>query len=72
LNWNRWIRQTRRWLSIAVAVAVIANIVPVVLGKYTGSAGLLAVFPLALLSFTGLYLFVLRYATKWRSGPRTD
>ena len=33
--------------------------------------GLLALLPLALLLFTGLYLFVLPYATKWRSGPRT-
>ena len=28
--------------------------------------------PLALLLFTGLYLFVLPYATKWRSARRTD
>ena len=28
--------------------------------------------PLALLLFTGLYLFVLPYATRWRSGRRTD
>jgi hypothetical protein len=34
--------------------------------------GLLAVFPLALLLFTGLYLFVLPYAAKWRSARRTD
>jgi hypothetical protein len=27
--------------------------------------------PLALLLLTGLYLFVLPYATKWRSGRRT-
>jgi len=31
--------------------------------------GLFAVFPLALLLFTGLYLFVLPYGAKWRSGP---
>jgi len=34
--------------------------------------GLLAVFPLALLLFTGLYLFVVPYAAKWGSGRRTD
>jgi hypothetical protein len=34
--------------------------------------GLLALFPLAMLLFTGLYLFVLPYATKWRSGRRAD
>jgi hypothetical protein len=28
--------------------------------------------PLALLLFTGLYLFVLPYTTKWRSGRRRD
>jgi hypothetical protein len=44
----------------------------VVQGKYTSRLGLLAVFPLALLLFTGLYLFVLPYATKWGTGRRTD
>jgi len=72
LNWNKWVRQTHRWLSIAFTVAVIVNIVAVVGGKYGSRLGLLAVFPLALLLFTGLYLFVLPYATKWGSGRRTD
>ena len=53
-------------------MAVIVNIVAVVQGKYTSRVGLLAVFPLALQLFTGLYLFVLPYATKWRSGRCTD
>ena len=72
LNWNKWVRQTHRWLSIAFTVAVIVNIVAVVQGRYTARVGLLAVFPLAFLLFTGLYLFVLPYATKWRSGRLTD
>jgi hypothetical protein len=72
LNWNKWVRQTHRWLSIAFTVAVIVNIFAVVLGKYTGSVGLLAVYPLALLLLSGLYLFVLPYAAKWRSARRTD
>ena len=72
MNWNKWVRQTHRWLSIAFTVAVIVNIVAVVQGKYTNRMGLLAVFPLALLLLTGLYLFVLPYASKWRSGRRTD
>jgi len=71
MNWNKWIRQTHRWLSIAFTLAVIVNIVAVVRGKYTPSVGLLAVFPLALQFFTGLYLFALPYATKWRSSQRT-
>ncbi len=67
---NKWVRQTHRWLSIAFTLAVIINGVAVLRGKYTSGVGLLAVFPLALLLFTGLYLFVLPYATKWRRGRR--
>jgi cellulose synthase/poly-beta-1,6-N-acetylglucosamine synthase-like glycosyltransferase len=72
LNWNKWVRQIHRWLSIAFTVAVIVNLVAIAEKKYTASVGLLAVIPLALQFFTGLYLFVLPYATKWRSGRRTD
>ena len=53
-------------------MAVIVNIVAVAQKKYTASLGLLAVLPLALLLVTGLYLFVLPYATKWRSERRAD
>jgi len=71
MNWNKWIRQTHRWLSIAFTVAVIVNTVAVIQGKYNAKLGLLAVFPLALLLFTGLYLFMLPYAAKWRGGRST-
>ena len=67
MNWNRWIRQTHRWLSLAFTAAVIANLVAVLQGKYSNNLGLVAVFPLALLLFTGLYLFVLPYIAKWSS-----
>lgn len=70
MNWNKWVRQTHRWLSMAFTVAVIVNIVAVAQKRYTNRLGLLAVFPLALLLATGLYLFVLPYAAKWRSGRR--
>ncbi len=72
MNWNKWVRQTHRWLSIAFTVAVIVNGVAVAQKKYTASLGLLAVLPLALQFFTGMYLFVLPYAAKWRSGSRAD
>jgi hypothetical protein len=71
LNWNKWFRQTHRRLSVAFTLAVIVNGIAVAQKKYTASLGLLAVLPLALLLITGLYLFVLPYATKWRSGRRT-
>ena len=72
MNWNKWVRQIHRWLSILFTVAVIVTFValgqkePVVWVSY------LPLPPLALLLFTGLYLFVLPYSTKWRSGRRTD
>jgi heme A synthase len=72
LNWNKWVRQIHRWLSMAFTAAVIVNIVAVATRRYANWVGLLAVAPLALLFFSGLYLFVLPYATKWRSGRRTD
>ena len=72
MNWNKRFRQTHRWLSIAFTVAVIVNTVAVAQKKYTVWVGLMALLPLALLLFSGLYLFVLPYATKWRSGRRAD
>jgi len=67
LNWNTWVRQIHRWLSIAFTVAVIINVVALVQKEPAVWVGLLALLPLALLMLTGLYLFVLPYAAKWRS-----
>jgi hypothetical protein len=53
---------------MAFTVAVIVNIIAIVQKQYTNSVGLLAVIPLALQFFTGLYLFVLPYAAKWGIG----
>ena len=72
MNWSKWIRQIHRWLSIAFTVAVIANIVALGQEKQAVWVGLLALFPLALLLITGLYMFVLPYVTEWRSARRTD
>jgi hypothetical protein len=52
---------------MAFTLAVIVNIIAIAQKKYTNSLGLLAVIPLALQFFTGLYLFLLPYAAKWRS-----
>lgn len=71
MNWNRWMRQVHRWFSVIFTVAIIINLVAVLRGKYTNSLGLMAVATLAFLFLSGLYLFVLPYATKWRSGRRT-
>ena len=66
MNWNQWIRQTHRWLSIVFTAAVIANGIAVAQKRYTAWLGLLALVPLGLLLITGLYLFVLPYTGRWR------
>ena len=71
MNWNKWVRQIHRWLSIAFTVAVIVNIVALGQEEAAVWVGLLALLPLALLLLTGLYLFVLPYATNSRSGRAT-
>jgi hypothetical protein len=68
LKWNTWIRQVHRWLSIAFTVAVIVNVLALLQKEQAVWIGLLALLPLAVLLVTGLYLFVLPYAAKWRSG----
>jgi quinol-cytochrome oxidoreductase complex cytochrome b subunit len=70
MNWNMWVRQIHRWLSIAFTVAVIINMVAMGQGQPALWVGLLALFPLVLLLLTGLYLFVLPYVAEWRSGQR--
>jgi hypothetical protein len=71
MNWNSLVRQTHRWLSIAFTVTVIANFVALSQGEPPAWVTYSPLLPLALLLFTGLYLFVLPYATRRRSGRRT-
>lgn len=72
MNWNRWIRQAHRWVSIAFTLTVIANFVALSQGQPPAWVTYAPLLPLALLVITGLYLFVLPYATRWRSPRRTD
>jgi len=69
---NAWIRQIHRWLSIAFTLTVIANFVQIAQGGGNSPNWITysPLLPLALLLFTGLYMFVLPYAAKWRSGRR--
>ena len=71
MNWNHWIRQTHRWLSIAFTVTVIANFVVMAKGTPPPWVTYAPLLPLALLLFSGLYLFALPYATRWRSARRS-
>jgi hypothetical protein len=62
-NWNQRTRQLHRWLSIVFTLAVVANFVA--MGVRPGEAHAWITYsplpPLALLLFSGLYLFVLPY-----------
>ena len=67
MDWNMWVRQIHRWLSIIFTVAVVINIIAMMREVQAVWVGLLALLPLALLMLTGLYLFVLPYVAKWHS-----
>ena len=72
MNWNSWVRQIHRWLSIAFTVTVILTFVALGLEEPVVWVSYVPLLPLALLLFTGLYLFVLPYTIRWRSARRTD
>lgn len=66
MNWNKWIRQCHRWLSMTFTLAVIANFAVMGREKLALWVGLLTLLPLGLLLLTGLYLFALPYVAKRR------
>ncbi|MGE5834360.1 MAG: hypothetical protein ACM4AI_07785 [Acidobacteriota bacterium] len=63
---SKLIRQTHRWLSIAFTLTVIANFVTLGLKKQIDWVTYSPLLPLAFLLLTGLYMFALPYAAKWR------
>ena len=67
MNWNIWIRQGHRWLSIAFTATVVANFVALGLGKQPLWLVYSPLPPLFLLLFSGLYLFALPYFGRGRS-----
>jgi hypothetical protein len=71
MDWNNGIRQTHRWVSIAFTVAVIVTFIALARKPPIVWVSYVPLLPLALLFFTGLYLFALPYVAKWRSGRRT-
>jgi len=68
LNWNMWIRQIHRWLSMIFTLTVIANFVAMAMGEPPAWVVYSPLLPLFLLMFSGLYMFMLPYAARWRSG----
>jgi hypothetical protein len=73
MNWNKWLRQIHRWLGVVFTLTVMANIIA--MAAQNGAmpppwVTYSPLLPLLLLMLTGLYLFVLPYATMWRSARR--
>lgn len=68
---STWIRPLHRWTSIVFIVVVAAIFIALGLGKQPVEwVYFLPLAPLALLALTGLYMFALPYAARWRGrGP---
>ena len=64
MNWNKAIRQSHRWLSIAFTFGFIVNFFAQGGEEPVVWVGLLALIPLLLLLTSGLYLFALPYIAK--------
>ena len=71
MNWNHRVRQLHRWLSVAFTVAVLVTSVALAQKEPVVWMSYLPLPPLALLWFSGTYLFLQPYAAKWRSRRRT-
>ena len=68
---NFWIRQIHRWISIVFTLTVVANFVAIGMaggGMPPAWITYSPLLPLAILLFSGLYLFILPYTAKRRSG----
>lgn len=72
MNWNKWIRQFHRWTSLVFTLTVIVTFIALAQEKPIVWVSYVPLLPLALLVLTGLYLFLLPYVTRWRSGQRAD
>jgi hypothetical protein len=70
MSWSNLVRQSHRWVSIAFTVTVVANFVARGTGQKEPPAWVTysPLLPLALLALSGLYLFALPYAARWRRG----
>ena len=73
MRWTLWMRQSHRWLSIVFMLTVIANFTYRAAASGEPPAWLTysPLPPLFLQLISGLYLFALPYAARWRSVERS-
>lgn len=69
MTWSTRLRQAHRWLSLAFTATVVANFVAMAFGPPPPWVTFAPLAPLALLTFSGLYLFALPYVAR-RRGAR--
>ena len=72
MSGNAWVRQIHRWVSIVFTLTVIANFAAMTRGQPPAWITYSPLLPLALLALTGLYLFALPHAARWKSARRSD
>lgn len=73
MNWNKWIRQAHRWLSIAFTLVVTGIFIALGLGNRPAEwVYFVPLLPLSLMTLSGLYLFALPYAAGLRGGRAAD
>lgn len=61
MNWNKAMRQFHRWMSVALALAVVATSIALAQKEPVMWMSYVPLAPLALLFVTGVYLYVLPY-----------
>jgi hypothetical protein len=71
MNWNRGLRQVHRWTSIVFTVSIIVTTVALLQDEPLIWVSYVPLLPLAVLLLTGLYLFTLPHAQRWRLGRGT-
>lgn len=70
MNWNAWIRQSHRWLAVIFTLIVAAIFVILGTGRQPAEwVYYLPLFPLALMTLTGLWMFALPYVARRRADP---
>ena len=67
MNWNSWIRQAHRWVSMIFTLIVTGIFTALGFGQQPAQwVYFLPLLPLALLMLSGLYMFVLPYVARRR------
>lgn len=64
MSWNKFLRQSHRWISIVFTLTVAANFATMAFGQPPAWIVYSPLLPLFLLLATGLYLFALPYVVK--------